>query len=330
MIFLAATDLHLSSKPPASRIDADYPAETFELLDQLAQAARAVKARAILFPGDVFHDTTHLRMDWVTLARFMGWCEALHAAQIDVVATVGNHDLRFNRYDSLPNTPLGLLFEAGYLRNCSDTYVSYSNTEIISVEGVAYPHAFDLDAWRTQGIDGATSRIVLGHCFAAAQRGDYFGEPVHSYQDLLDVSGADYVVLGHDHTDRGVLRFEGPNGPRYVLDVGAMTRLNLSDNDIGRMPKFSVIDTMARTVKTYSFTYRPASVIFDLERREEAAAEAAQVASFVDRLKEDLAAQQSGTSVEDKLAAMSLSGEVRTRVLTYIAEAEQAQQEALK
>jgi hypothetical protein len=61
VIFLAGTDLHLASKPPAGRIDADFPEETFELLTQLGDVARQVQARAILWPGDLFHDTGRSR-----------------------------------------------------------------------------------------------------------------------------------------------------------------------------------------------------------------------------------------------------------------------------
>jgi hypothetical protein len=120
------------------------------------------------------------------------------------------------------------------------------------VQGVPFPDAFALEAWRVPWTAG-TQRILLGHCFAAPARGDYFGEPVHSYAELLDVSQADYIVLGHDHTHRGIFRFDESGQARYVLDVGAMARLALSDSDTSRVPMFSVIDTGARSVTPYSF-----------------------------------------------------------------------------
>jgi hypothetical protein len=332
VIFLAGTDLHLASKPPAGRIDADFPEETFELLTQLGDVARQVQARAILWPGDLFHDTGRSRLDWLTLARMASWLLTLKGDRIATDGIPGNHDLKFNRYDTLPNTPLGLLFSMGAMRNVSvtqgETSVVYyrDGEQPVEVQGVPFPDAFALEAWRVPWTAG-TQRILLGHCFAAPARGDYFGEPVHSYAELLDVSQADYIVLGHDHTHRGIFRFDESGQARYVLDVGAMARLALSDSDTSRVPMFSVIDTGARSVTPYSFHYRPAPAIFDLDQKAVVEAEAAQLASFADRLKDDLLAQPSASTVEDKLAALSLSGEVRARVLDYIAQAEQAQQE---
>lgn len=334
MKFLAATDLHMASKAPENRIDADFPEELFELLEQLRQAAQAIQAQAILFPGDLFHDTAHTRVSMEVLARFAAWCFAVKRGGTEVLGIAGNHDLKFNRYDSLPNTPLGLLFQIRAMHNVADDPIYFPvGEETVEVRGVPYPAAFDLENWRVpvalgpRADQGSWQSIVLGHCFANRTAGNYFGDPVHAYGELLLASDADYIVLGHDHTDRGVHRFRTEYGKVcYVLDQGAMMRGSLSDNDINRDLKFALIDTTKREVKEYRYLYRPAEAILNLEKVERRREERQHIETFVSRLHADLAAQTATTTVEEKLGAMTLPAEVRERVLDYIAQAEHAQE----
>jgi DNA repair exonuclease SbcCD nuclease subunit len=338
MNFIAASDLHMADKAPASRIDADFPEELFELLEQLLQAAIAVKAKAIAFPGDLTH--VRSRMGWATLTRMIGWCFRCKAAGIDVVAIPGNHDLLLNRYDTLPDTSLGLMFQVGAMINVSARdggAVRYSDTagqfnegdELVEVTGVPFPDAFKIEEWQRVNVFPPAgtrfSRIVLGHCFANTSAGSYFGDPVHSYSDLLHASGADYIILGHDHTDRGVTRYGG----MHVIDLGAMSRSVASADDIARDMKFAIIDTTARTVTQYRFNARPASALFDLEARGKVALERQQVEQFVARLQDDLRRQAAGTTVEAKMDGLNLPAQVRERVVAYIEAAEQAQEDAL-
>lgn len=331
MIFIATTDLHLASAPPKSRIDADFPEELFELLEQLLDVAAITKAKAILFPGDITH--VRARFGWDVFARFLAWCYRAQKAGTDVIGIPGNHDLYLNRYDTLPNTPLGLAFSTNAMTNVSVTQGEHTITyhaegeQTVAVEGVPFPDAFDLDKWRSlnPGIPG-TQRIVLGHCFANLMPAEFYGDPVHGYAELLEASGADYIVLGHDHTDRGVHKFEGD---RWVLDVGALSRGSISADNVARELKFSVIDTVKRDVQQYRFHFRPASAIFDLDAKAKLVEETTQVHAFIEQLQRELHAQQGSSTVEDKLGAMSLPSEVRDRVLRYIAEAEQVQDDQL-
>jgi DNA repair exonuclease SbcCD nuclease subunit len=335
--FIAASDLHMADKAPASRIDADFPEELFELLEQLLAAAIAVKAKAIAFPGDLTH--VRSRLGWATLTRMIGWCFRCKAAGIDVVAIPGNHDLLLNRYDTLKDTSLGLMFQVGAMINVSamregGQAVLYTDGDgVVEVTGVPFPDAFKIEEWQrintTRMERCPFSRIVLGHCFAAVTAGSYFGDPVHSYSDLILACDADFLVLGHDHTDRGVHRYTTNHGMAYAIDLGAMSRSVASADDIARDMKFAIIDTTARTVTQYRFNARPASALFDLEKRDQVQREREQVEAFVTRLQQDLRRQAEGTSVETKLDGLALPSKVRERVVAYIEAAEQAQTDAL-
>lgn len=338
MKFIAASDLHMADKAPASRIDADFPEELFELLEQLLQAAIAVKAKAIAFPGDITH--VRSRMGWATTTRLVSWCFRCKAAGIDVLAIPGNHDLLLNRYDTLPDTSLGLMFQIGAMINVSvtqgcDPKVYIENGERVTVAGVPFPDAFSEAAWRLglpQHPEVKSSLIVLGHCFANTTAGSYFGDPVHSYSDLLHASGADYLVLGHDHTDRGVTRYGGMYtryGGMYVIDLGALSRGTASADDVARDMKFAIIDTTARTVTQVRLNARPATALFDLDARGKIVKEREQVAAFVTQLQQDLQRQQAGTTIEQKMDGLNLPAQVRERVVAYIEAAEQAQTDAL-
>jgi DNA repair exonuclease SbcCD nuclease subunit len=326
MKFLAASDLHLASKAPASRTDTDYPEELFELLDQLRQVAYKIEAKAILLPGDLFH--VRARCTWEMVARFGRWCLELKRHGVEVLSIPGNHDLLFNRYETLPTTPLGLLYEMGALTNCSTTRgcgptVFYEDKETAVVLGVPFPDAFDLAQWGT--LRAATLAghytIVMGHCFANQSHGEYFGEPVFAYQELLDASGADVLVLGHDHTDRGVGQVYG----KWVVDLGAMARGSIADEDVNRVLKFAVIDTTANTVKQYRYDFKPAAEIFDLEKKAQREEEHEAIKDFVTKLQADLL--DGAGSFEEAVSAMGLIDAVRARVLSYIESVELAQEQ---
>lgn len=329
MKIIATNDLHLASRAPISRIDPDYPEEMFELLAQIEQLVSALQVQAVLLAGDLFH--VRHRIGWDVLIRFAAWCRRLRALGCDVLAIPGNHDMRYDRYESIEHEAIGFLFEAGILINVSTTrgcpmwMKNDGYPRDVVVMGVPYPDAFDFDQWCINWPEFEGTRIVMGHCFANKQPGRYFGDVVHGYGELLDASGADVIVLGHDHSDRGVLHL---GLGRWVVDLGALSRGAMSETDIHREIKIALIDTdpSPLRVQQVRLKYRAAGDIFDLELREKVQQERAVISEFVEQLRHDLTLWQTASIPEDKIETylndLSLSEEVRTRLLDYITKAE--------
>lgn len=319
MRLLTLNDLHLASRPPAARVD-DYEAELFELLEQVAALAKRVEAKGVLIAGDIFHAKSRVSIG--LLVRLVRWCRDLQRAGVHVLVIPGNHDLLYNRYDSLPDQPLGLLIAVGAMANVStrpglDQSVRLTESDVVvRVVGVPFPDAMDLDRWRAlPASDPGETAVILGHCFADVGGGEYFGEPVHAYAALADACPWGRVfVFGHDHADRGVVRIED----RWFVNLGALSRGAISDEDVSREIKCGLVDVgpSGVAVTQVRLRYRPAAELFDLNLRAKRTAERAHLETFVTQLAQDL--QASGTSLLDRVTALSLPEAVRARVWAYI------------
>lgn len=332
-VFVACNDLHLSDTNPVSRTDS-YIDELFGLLDQMARLAHAQQATAILVAGDIFHHKAKVSIP--TLVRLVTWCRTLAAAGIDVVTIPGNHDLLHNRYESLESQALGLLYALGAMINVSQpqcparTYLR-GNDAVVHVGGVAFPDAFEIEKWRLANTamplfgHANSRRIVLGHCFASPEGGDYFGDPVLAYDDIYTACPADVYVFGHDHRDGGIMKLDrgDPDDPAYFVNLGAIARGSIAHDDINRTICCALIRIGPQvTVQRVKLNAKPAADIFDLTAKAQRDADQQAIEQFVTTLQDTLATLGSGKSVEDHLAVLSLPNEVRTRMMRYIADAE--------
>lgn len=351
MRFLAFNDLHMSDKAPASRTD-NYTDELFELLDQIERAAYGGKFDGILIAGDIFHRKPGINL--AVLARLAAWCRRLLMAGCPVIAIPGNHDLRYDRYESLlPNPitnegstqPLAFLFDMGLMLNVSTLRTNNAGLPLglanpakqpyeTCIWGVPFPDAFDMDQWVAVGKAIAVQRqahpenhhIVLGHCFASLDGGDYFGEPVHSYGLLSQLVPADVFVFGHDHGDGGIVTLNGPVGEQFFVNLGALSRGSLTDEDISRAVSVAIINTdplpsgarPPASVNQAALGYRPASELFDLQKRARLQQEHTAITAFVQQLRTDLAALGQTTDLDAQLNAMSLPVQVRAKVAEYL------------
>jgi predicted phosphodiesterase len=324
MKFITINDLHLAGRAPVSRID-DYNDELFELLDQVALLAKKIEAKAVLIAGDIFHQKS--RIPIAVLVRLLRWCDDLHLENIQVCAVAGNHDLIHDRIESLPTQPLGLVFATRAMENVAEYPVWLSDDGVpVGIYGLPYPAATEWSAWEGLGRavipNGDTVRIVLAHCFASPTGGSYFGEPVIPYVRLATEMPFQFFVFGHDHSDGGAVRI----GDKWFINLGAISRGSLAQDDIDREIKCAIIDTAAGSVQQVRLQYRPASEIFDLDLKARRDRENVEIQAFVAQLKADLTTTATqALSLDERLKALALSDAVLRRSLGYLAAAEQAE-----
>lgn len=316
MKFLVTNDWHLSSRAPSSRLD-NYQDELFELLDQIQQLALKLRAHVVV-PGDIFH--TAGGVSWRLFLRLLSWAQPLRDAGLRILAEVGNHDLKFNRLDTLDDLPLGVLFRMGVFYRVSSQPIV---VEGVTFYGVPFPDSFKAEAWAPDAHQHVVRpAVMLTHCFAAPQAGDYFGEPVWGYNDLAQLP-YDVWCFGHDHTDGGVVEVDGV----YFVNLGALSRGSISHDDVGRDIKAALVDMevdqgshVVTTVKQIRLKYRPASEIFDLTRKAQLDAEKQQITQFVETLDAQLAsmAVTQPDAIADRVGQLGLPNAVRERVLAYL------------
>lgn len=322
MKFIACNDIHLASRPPASRTDS-YHEELFDLLDQMASLAIKVKARAVLIAGDIFHHKA--RIGYPLLIRLVEWSRRLAQDGIRVLTIPGNHDLVHNRYETLDEQALGLVYSVGAMQNVScreglnGTATIEDPTEgKVNVLGIPFPDAFDWQCWMKLPRPEGTN-ILMAHCFASPKGGDFFGEPVLRYSDLA-LLPYHVFVFGHDHADGGVHKV----GEKWFINLGAISRGSLTGEEVTRDVKCALIDTLDQTVRQVRLKFRPASEIFDLVLKAKRDKERAHIEQFVEQLTADLLTHTTvNATLTDRLAAMDLPQEVRARVASYIEAAEQ-------
>jgi predicted phosphodiesterase len=104
-------DIHLSDRPPASCKEG-YTDDILDMLSHVAKLEKALKVDAVVWAGDIFHHKQPSRTSHATVLKL-----AKVAQQYDNLYVVtGNHDIQSDRLDSLEKQPLGVLYEAGVLK----------------------------------------------------------------------------------------------------------------------------------------------------------------------------------------------------------------------
>jgi hypothetical protein len=135
--------------------------------------------------------------------------------------SIGNHDLTYDRMDSLTQQPLGILVAAGAYYNLNDDPVLFVNEDEsvrVLVETFPYEHSGEGALQRLLATGNrppeATYRIGIVHAYGEpGYGGGMFGEAI-GYNQIQHLD-YDYLLWGHDHS-----RHE-------TVEVGNITHINL-------------------------------------------------------------------------------------------------------
>lgn len=323
MKFVTSSDWHLANKGPVSRKD-DWMEAMFGKLEQLSSLAIAQRAHGIICGGDVFNKEN--RVDWHLLNRLIEWCFRLREHGIQVYGIPGNHDLKNDRYDSVGNQPIGLIFASKAMIDVSYNPVVLTDSEglKVSITGIPYPAAKFIDNYDRLPRVYADKHILVTHCFGTPDGGEYYGEPMVAYKHLF---GLDYdvFVFGHDHSDNGVkvYRTTEPLKTAYFINNGAMSRGSISKDNVDRVVKCTLVDILraAITVTELRMKVSPASEVFDLVLKHTREREEDRVSLFVESLVDDLKVS-SEVDLMSKIGTLPIPEDVKARALAYLASAE--------
>jgi DNA repair exonuclease SbcCD nuclease subunit len=200
--FVFVTDLHLSALAPGRRVD-DYEEALFVKLKAVQDWAHR-RGAICLCGGDVFHIKSPLSKGNSNLMinRAIDLFGGFPSGK--VYGIVGNHDIQFDRHDTLDQQPLGILVHAGVYDILQDSVI-FKDVNGLQVEVVGFHYEEEMALLqrilgtpsRPEGVD---YRIGIAHAMArpgGAQ--SHFGHPIIGY-DLLEDVDFDCILWGHDHS----------------------------------------------------------------------------------------------------------------------------------
>ena len=309
------TDAHLADQAPQSRTD-DWTETVLGKLKQVGELARIHKAVGVLDGGDLFHVKSPIRNSHQLVQRVMG---VQAGYPCPTWATVGNHDVKYGDIAFLGEAPLGDLFESGvikplYLPEHEAIFVE----DGVKVRVVAVPYhgtEYDMNRFSTITKKDEDWLVVLVHCLASAQPGEFFfKEDVLRYVDLAGFA-PDIYLAGHWHKDQGIHKVGG----KTFVNIGSLTRGALTQDDLTRIPKVALLRFQKTSFKIdeIPIQIQPAEEVFNIEGKLRAEKRESTMETFVENLKTSLV-KEVGPSLLDEVRAADAPDNVKERTIGYL------------
>jgi DNA repair exonuclease SbcCD nuclease subunit len=233
--FTWSTDWHFSTVPPGRRAD-DYCQALFDKLEFIRETTEQLHA-VHLCGADVFHHKkpTHPGNSFNLIVRLLHMMHRFPTSMI--YGSVGNHDLSWDRMDSLPHQPLGLLIAAGVYHDLTADPIIFTNeddTVRVLVESWPYDdeeatfqRILKSSKVRPAGID---YRIGIVHAFGQpGNRGNLYDSAIIGYNELKDVD-YDFLLWGHDHSYKKTVTV----GNVTHVNFGALARAAYNFDEVNR------------------------------------------------------------------------------------------------
>lgn len=230
MRILFFTDVHLTNRIPASRVD-NYPQTILAKVREVGEIARARGVDIIVNGGDVFHSPAVERGLSGELA------EIIRSFPAPVYVVPGNHDLFGQNPDTLNQTMLGLLIRSGVFRLLDRDHPII--TDEVIIEGQPYYPGIDrknkAEDYGFRRKDSSAYKILVAHgmLLPKPMPDDV---PVTLFDEVPDE--ADLILVGHYHP--GFPVHKPAKGP-WIVNVGALARTDAGFDNYRRQVQVLVI-----------------------------------------------------------------------------------------
>lgn len=302
---LTLGDVHLADKTPAFRVD-NYRETMLQEIGMVKEQCLKEKADALLITGDIFNEKIAGR---VSHSLVLEAINEFNGFPCPVYSVIGNHDINHNRLDTLPKQPLGVVFASGAVKRLDSVTIGG-----VDVRGVHFneENTYEHLSFKKEG----KPLVAVCHALATPKGGDFFGEPIFSYEQLVERgSEVDVYVFGHYHHDQGIQTVGGTQ----FINLGSLARGALNKENVDRPVKMGKIvhDGKKITCSEILLPVRPASEIFDMGKKDEIDQRETEIEKFVSSLtKQDLF--EDIASLEDTIRTMEIESAVKNRVVGYL------------
>lgn len=322
--FITFTDVHISDTNPSSRIG-NYREDILNKLRQIGKVGKKLGVDFYILAGDLYHFKAPTRNSHA-LNRML--IEVFQEFGAPIYATEGNHDLRRDNYDNFGEQPLSILYTAGVLHQIRDEIITVkdSRVRLSSIPFTEEPD-FNVIPRITESFDGL--QVCVLHVYATKKGGELFGHKLYSYDEIASL-GDDIFVLGHYHVDQGIERISTGSREQTFINVGAISRGSLSDDEITREPKICYVSANLQKSKPpvikaqpIKLRVKPADEVFNIDKKNAEKHEIEAAEQFVGTLQQEI--KNMGNSVEtldEEIENSNIERSVIDKVKHYLNEAD--------
>ena len=254
-------DIHLSDRPPASCYDT-YTDDILDMLAYVGKLEKALKVDAVVWAGDIFHHKQPSRTSHATVLKLMKTIQANYEHYPWVVT--GNHDIQSDRLDSLEKQPLGVLYEAGVLRELDGWHPT------LPIFGVPWQQRWLSPGTIEEAFRGyreeSRNGLVVTHApiYPPTVADNVLFEllPLDKVSEAMDNVG--YVYYGHIHEPHYKFTVEGI----HYANMGAISRGSLHEYNLARKIQVALW-TPEHGFTPVDVPHKPASEVFKLAEAKE-------------------------------------------------------------
>lgn len=250
------TDTHYTGKSPVNRKD-NLLLTSIEKTKEIIQIAKEEVVDVIIHGGDMF-DTPDVAD---SIAGEIGALYMQFPQKVYVVA--GNHDLRGNNYNTLPQTKLGLLDKLNIVHVIKPKerieITKGKDKVIITAQSSDYKSIDDLKILNDED-------AILIHVVHAMITDTQPFPNCITINELLDTK-AHITLSGDYHIGWGIKNING----KYFINPGALVRKTIALSDMNRHPQVVIItinNSIINAVLHPLVTAKSYQEVFDLEKVE--------------------------------------------------------------
>lgn len=216
MKILFATDFHLRTTTPVSRLDKNFEETVLKKLDFVISVGQT--SDIIILGGDIFDRpdiSFHLATEVINI---------LKKSKRTIYSLVGQHDIYGYQQSSINFSPIGLIFSLSYLKPINELILNNLYIKAINV--------YDNLDFKIEKDKKREINICFAHKLITTKKfpGAVNIEAIHSLNDF------DIIINGDIHEPHDIKI----DGKRYIAP-GSVARLTSSDKN--RIPKALLINT---------------------------------------------------------------------------------------
>lgn len=318
--FITFTDVHISSINPESRVG-DYQQHIFEKLEQIKLVGEKFKVSFFIFGGDLFNLKAPMRNPHALNGKLINLFKTFPAP---IYTTEGNHDLRNDSYETFSEQPIYVIYSSDALIQARDIKRTINDISF-RIRSIPFEETPDISKIE-KAKDDVDFNLIILHIYASPDGGMLYKNKLYSYENL-SILGDDIFVLGHYHSDQGIQIFKNSGKDQIFINVGAISRGALTEENIKRDPKIGIVSVIKNENKisykcnVAKLKVRPTDEIFDIVTHERTKKEKKEAQEFVEKLKTEILTIPKENHISDEINKLNLEKKILDKVNYFLNEA---------